>query len=269
MNAQPAGWFPDPHDAAQLRYWNGAAWTEHRSPRDLTVTPPLTPRPPVPPPGPTGKWYFVITIASIGLLAAVPYFHAASRLERPQLRKTGASLAVAGILGWALVAVAPEDETGSPTGWLPSVAVVILLGVVLMASLQLIGLRREVYQSPIVPRPPSGNQAAMANVEKLRRTREAARQLALRDPMMARELGIGRPGSPQGYDDGGLLDLNVATSEQLTALCGLPAEVAQQVVESRSALGRFLQLEDAIMFGPVGEEYAAQVRERGIVIADR
>jgi hypothetical protein len=27
-----AGWYADPEDASQLRYWDGAAWTEHRSP---------------------------------------------------------------------------------------------------------------------------------------------------------------------------------------------------------------------------------------------
>lgn len=29
----PAAWFPDPHDPTQYRYWDGAAWTEHRAPR--------------------------------------------------------------------------------------------------------------------------------------------------------------------------------------------------------------------------------------------
>jgi hypothetical protein len=29
----PAGWQDDPEDSAQLRYWDGAAWTEHRSPK--------------------------------------------------------------------------------------------------------------------------------------------------------------------------------------------------------------------------------------------
>jgi hypothetical protein len=28
----PAGWYQDPGDAAQLRYWDGNTWTEHRSP---------------------------------------------------------------------------------------------------------------------------------------------------------------------------------------------------------------------------------------------
>ena len=28
-----AGWFVDPQDATQFRYWDGSAWTDHRSPR--------------------------------------------------------------------------------------------------------------------------------------------------------------------------------------------------------------------------------------------
>lgn len=27
--AQPAGWYPDPHGQAPLRYWDGSQWTEH------------------------------------------------------------------------------------------------------------------------------------------------------------------------------------------------------------------------------------------------
>ncbi|WP_197496732.1 DUF4352 domain-containing protein [Mycobacterium sp. 1274761.0] len=28
----PSGWYPDPEQAGQLRYWDGTAWSEHRSP---------------------------------------------------------------------------------------------------------------------------------------------------------------------------------------------------------------------------------------------
>jgi hypothetical protein len=54
----PAAWYPDPGDAGYLRYWDGGAWTEHRS--ATTATPGL-------PPGggsPTGKQ---LLRASLGL----------------------------------------------------------------------------------------------------------------------------------------------------------------------------------------------------------
>ncbi len=35
----PAGWFPDPEDPANLRYWDGTAWTEHRHPADPSGVP--------------------------------------------------------------------------------------------------------------------------------------------------------------------------------------------------------------------------------------
>ncbi|HET6937970.1 MAG TPA: DUF2510 domain-containing protein [Nocardioides sp.] len=38
MTQTPAGWYVDPEDATQFRYWDGAQWTEHRSPRGPTST---------------------------------------------------------------------------------------------------------------------------------------------------------------------------------------------------------------------------------------
>jgi Protein of unknown function (DUF2510) len=32
MSSPPAGWYADPQNAAQLRYWDGVTWTEHRAP---------------------------------------------------------------------------------------------------------------------------------------------------------------------------------------------------------------------------------------------
>lgn len=272
MNTQPAGWYPDPDDASQLRYWSGSEWTAQRSPRGQAPAPNWSgppPPSPLPPSVATGKWYFVITIATAGLLAAVPFFHAASRLDRPQLRKVGAGMAAGGLLGYALMGVAPTDSTGEPTGWLSSVAVLILLAVVVVSTLLLIGLRREVYNPSVVAAPPNENHGAMARVEAARRKREEARKLAATDPMMARELGIGRPASSRTYDDGGLLDLNSATAEQLSSVCGLPGNLAEKVLASRTELGRFLHVDDAIVYGEIDEEYAPRVRDRAIVISDR
>jgi len=38
----PAGWFPDPQDPTQYRYWDGGQWTDHRSPRTSPAADQLT-----------------------------------------------------------------------------------------------------------------------------------------------------------------------------------------------------------------------------------
>lgn len=47
----PAGWYPDPEQAGQLRYWDGAAWTDHRSPIQEPAAP-AAPEPPAAPAAP-------------------------------------------------------------------------------------------------------------------------------------------------------------------------------------------------------------------------
>lgn len=39
-----AGWYPDPEDATQQRYWDGEQWTEHRAPLAGATPPPSTPQ---------------------------------------------------------------------------------------------------------------------------------------------------------------------------------------------------------------------------------
>lgn len=45
MTAPDAGWYPDPADALRVRWWSGAAWTEHVRPHPERVVP-VPPSPP-------------------------------------------------------------------------------------------------------------------------------------------------------------------------------------------------------------------------------
>ena len=40
----PPGWFPDPHDTAQLRWWDGRAWSEHTYRAQSAPVPAKTPK---------------------------------------------------------------------------------------------------------------------------------------------------------------------------------------------------------------------------------
>ncbi len=272
MNAPSPNWYQDPQNPALLRWWDGTTWTEHTSPRSPASAPawsaspsPYATRSTPPPPDHSGRWYFVITVLSGGSLAAVPFFHAASRLDRPELRKQGAVLSGLGVIGVALGGAANDETVWS------SFSSLAIVGVVLVACLMLISVRREVYQgtaTSVVGPPPSSNDRAVAGVNEARRKRAEARALAAKDPMMARELGIGRPASPHPFEDGGLLDLNAATAQELSDVCGLSPALAQEVVEARTTLGRFLHVEDAVAYGRVSEDDAALLRDRGIIIKE-
>jgi hypothetical protein len=217
---------------------------------------------------PTGRWYFVITWVSAGLLAAVPFFHAAAHLDRPELRKAGTGYAIASLVGFVMMAAAPTDEAGDPTGWLSNMAVILLLVVMIAATLQQIGLRREVYPPPGRPRPLDRNRDAVSAIQAARAKRADARRLAEQDPLMARELRIGRPDLARGYDDGGLVDLNAAPVEVLATGFELPSAVAESLLTARENIGRFGSVEEALLFGNVPENHAQLVRERGIVLPE-
>ena len=47
-----SGWYEDPDDAAQLRYWDGTRWSDERRARDVPPPPPPPFAPPSPPPFP-------------------------------------------------------------------------------------------------------------------------------------------------------------------------------------------------------------------------
>lgn len=214
--------------------------------------------------GARGKWYFVITVASFGVLSAVPFFHAATKLHKRALRKIGAVYAAISVLGFALIGVAPVDADGSPTGTLSNVGAVLLLGVMVVAIVQQIGLREDVYGQPRASLPTTDNRSAIDRVEEVRARRREARSLAHKDPFMARELRIGRPDLPRDYDDGGLVDLNSAPAPAIAECCQITPSAAQQLVTVREQIGGFGSVEEAIVYADVSS--ASGLRERGIVI---
>src|SRR4051794_8737525 len=60
-----------------------------------------------------GGWSFVLTIASAGLLAAVPFWHAAARLKRSAVGRLAIVYMVADAVLFLIAAVTPERPAGT------------------------------------------------------------------------------------------------------------------------------------------------------------
>lgn len=79
-----AGWHDDPEDSAQLRYWDGTAWTEHRSPKVATAQPSAAHATPVQPSNTTAMshdanapaksgapWWLVAVLSVVSLVIGI------------------------------------------------------------------------------------------------------------------------------------------------------------------------------------------------------
>jgi hypothetical protein len=73
--------------------------------------------------------------------------------------------------------------------------------------------------------------------------RRTARRLALEDPALARELGIGRPDLP-GSDHRGLVDINNANVAAIADVTGVDRALAEEIVAARERIDGFSSVED-------------------------
>ncbi|MFV2173805.1 ComEA family DNA-binding protein [Actinomadura sp. LOL_016] len=121
----------------------------------------------------------------------------------------------------------------------------------------------------VFPKEPPRNLANEHAVEvaRFRRTlRDEARELAARDPALARELRIGRPDEPRTYDDGGLVDVNHAPPNIIAALPGMTPELAERVIERRAATGPFISVEEMVVDADLPPDVLPQLADFAIFL---
>ncbi|MGW4060371.1 helix-hairpin-helix domain-containing protein [Amycolatopsis sp. NPDC004747] len=212
------------------------------------------------------RWYFVVTIATVGLFAWVPFVHAAVRLGRKPLYARAAIFGAVAAVMFTLLSLAPKDDTGKTVGTtgnlLTSIAAIAGLVVVVVACVQQVKLRRELLGLAPAERP--GEDPALATALAARERRAEARKLVASDPLIARDLRIGRPDLERDYDDGGLVDLNNAPAAVIASVCGLDAATAEAIADIRTTVGGFAAVDDVATVVP----FAAldRVRDRAVVL---
>lgn len=215
-----------------------------------------------------GRWYYLATICSMGLLAWLPFVHAASHLRRRSVSRLVWRYAVAAVVILILLVAAPTDERGEiAAGWGDAFAGAALLAIMAtmgVGCVQQAQLRREIYGGA----PPPEQDVldpALASALEARQRRANAREIAERDPLLARDLKIGRPDLPRSFDDGGLVDLNSAPAEVVAETCGLSRATAEHLVAARPP-GGFLAVNDVFSLAEIPVSAWDIVRDRAVVV---
>jgi hypothetical protein len=92
------------------------------------------------------------------------------------------------------------------------------------------------------------NERVVAMARHRRGLREEARKVVADDPVLARELRIGRPDLlPRPFDDGGLVDVNHVPPEVLNRLPCLTYEMVDRIMGVRTQTGGFVSVEELVV----------------------
>ncbi|NEK87628.1 helix-hairpin-helix domain-containing protein [Blastococcus saxobsidens] len=211
-----------------------------------------------------GGWYFAVTIFSAGFLAALPFWHAAGRLGRRDVRSLAVAYTLAGVYLLVLMALTPKQADGtSADGPLSTIGGLSVLVVVVAACVQLRPLRRQVYRAGAIV--PTSDDPVVARAREAHARRQEARRLIAGEPALRRELGIGRPDLRRGYDDGGLVDLNTASAALIASVCGIEPAHAEAVVAGREARGgTYFNIGEVLVEVPLPPHAQDELRERAV-----
>ncbi|GLW23512.1 ComEA family DNA-binding protein [Microbispora triticiradicis] len=220
------------------------------------------PPPPQPPSGAASVFWALVPLFTCGAGTPFTMLYAAVRRRSAALGLSAAGYAAL-TAAWLYNSVVYEDV---PTPWPATAAIVIgALGPWLGGTLHSFLIRKRVFG--LASQPSTLNEHALAVAQHRRTLRQQARELAERDPAMARELRIGRPDLPRQYDDGGLVDLNRAPAPIIASLPGMTLALADQVVRVREQVGGFVSAEDVSAAASLPPHLTADLAEYGIFLS--
>ena len=102
---------------------------------------------------------------------------------------------------------------------------------------------------------------ALATARERMHRRRQARELAEHNPVLARDLKIGRPDVPHDYDDGGLVAVNQVPGDVLVSCLGLTPAESAAVVAARDQLGTFSSPEELSVYAQLPPDRVDALRD--------
>ncbi|MGW2822223.1 hypothetical protein ACWC24_14610 [Streptomyces sp. NPDC001443] len=120
---------------------------------------------------------------------------------------------------------------------------------------------------PTASQPVNTSAATLAAVQAEMRKRDEGKRIALENPRLALELGIGDPDRQAGFDDGGLIDINGVQAETLSRTFRLSADASSRIVGARARVGgTFTSIEEIVLYAELSLREEQLLRERAVVL---
>lgn len=217
----------------------------------------------------SGRWYLFLAGLSFGFLACVPFWHAAQRLQRSDVRKWAVAFTAVTVYLVVLLALTPDRNPDGSSGnsAISTLGGFSAIAAAVVSVVRLNGLRREVYGGAAPAVRPAHADPAIAAILAARQRRAETRALVVKDRSLARELGVGRPDLGRGYDDGGLVDINSAPASVIAERCDLTPNEAASIVSAREARGGagWFTVDEILIDVALPADAGDRVRERAFV----
>lgn len=194
-----------------------------------------------------------VPLATLGMATWAVFLYAAIRRRSWWLG--GASVAYAGLLSATLVGFTPNSGPLAT-----NIGFFALIAMVAGGCAHALAIRRRVFGSEPADALDRLHDAER-EAERRDHLREEARELVTRDPVLARELAIGRPDLRRDYDDGGLVDVNHASASVLAKLPGMTPKLAAKAAELRDIRGPFVSAEDLTLALGMPPDWVAPLTE--------
>jgi len=203
-------------------------------------------------PMPRGRWVLT-SLIPFGWVTWAGFLFAGFRAKRPAWIVAGGAYLGITVFTLAITSL-DNNEEGIEDN----------LGYILMFTAWAVGIVHSfLSRKPYLRRLAIIDDPALQAARTAEERRAFARELAVKNPDLARAALLGRTG---GFDEGGVVDVNHAPVEDIADLPGIDAATARRIVMVRDRIGGFSSLEDLGMTMDLPGDVVEQLRRRVVCL---
>jgi hypothetical protein len=197
-----------------------------------------------------------VPVWSLSLLAFVPFLRIALARRRARDWAVFAGYLAAVMVEVVLASLPGRNDVGAT---LAGLMALVLMGVAAVHTF--VAFRPGSDLAGELGSAAAPNELAVDSARARVQRRSQARELAMANHVLARELGIGRPDVPHDYDDGGLVDVNHLPGGVLASCLGLTPQETAAVVAARDQLGGFTSPEELSVYAQLSPDRVDVLRD--------